>query len=364
MACKRIGETRQDMASCYQNQEPYFSFGVIADIQYADRDDGLSGWRTMRYYRQSCLHLRSAIEQWNAEVTLPKFVLQLGDIIDGSNNRLFTSQKSLDAVLNEIKNANMPFHHIWGNHEFYNFNRDYLRDTKLNTTWMQDKLQDSENEASHGGSPDGYDYYAYHFSPCTKFRFILIDTYDLSVLGRSKDCPVLQESVAFLDGGYLTNSNGSDERHLQEFNGGMGREQLAWLDNVLTYSDQNNERVIIAGHIPIHPAAKRSYCLAWNYDDILKVIRSHECVVCYLAGHDHSGGYYLDSHGIHHITMEGVIESPPGTNAFGTVYVYEDFMVLRGSGRVKERLLPYRRHTQKRDDCFKCSCSSTTGEEG
>ncbi|XP_063817008.1 manganese-dependent ADP-ribose/CDP-alcohol diphosphatase-like [Pseudophryne corroboree] len=342
--------------SSYTDQQPYFSFGVIADVQYADRNDGLSGWCSMRYYRHSCIHLRSAIEHWNMEDTVPKFVLQLGDIIDGSNRKLLTSEKSLDTVLKEIENAKMPFHHIWGNHELYNFNRDYLKDTKLNTTWMQDK----QHNVSHEGNPDTCDYYAYHFSPHTKFRFILIDTYDLSVHGRSVDSPSHQKSEDFLDNSYLLSSNGSEKPHLREFNGGMGSKQLEWLDHVLTYSDKNNEKVIIAGHVPIHPAAKPSYCLAWNYEDILKVIRSHKSAVCYLAGHDHSGGYYLDSYGLHHITMEGVIESPPGTNAFGTVYVYEDGMVLRGRGRVKERILPYRTHTKHRDACFKCSCASAT----
>lgn len=61
-----------------------------------------------------------------------------------------------------------------------------------------------------------------------------------------------------------------------------------------------------------------------------------------MAGHDHDGGYCVDSSGIHHLTLEGVIETPPGGDAFGTVYVYEDKMILKGKGRIKNRELLYR----------------------
>ncbi|KAM4665114.1 manganese-dependent ADP-ribose/CDP-alcohol diphosphatase-like isoform 2-T2 [Discoglossus pictus] len=314
--------------------QPYFSFGVIADIQYADRNDGISGWKTKRYYRQSHLHLRNAIQEWNKEKVVPFFILQLGDIIDGSNRKLLTSEASLQKILKETENMKAPFHHIWGNHELYNFDQAYLRESRLNTTHLEDKIFCEPNFCLHKNK-DSKDFYAYHFSPYPNFRCIIVDTYDLSILGKEASSPKLEESLNFLD-----NFN---ERHMQEFNGGISKDQLSWLQNVLMFSDEHNEKVIIAGHVPIHPKAKPSPCLAWNYTEILDVIQPHPSVVCYLAGHDHSGGYYKDSHGIHHVTMEGIIESPPELNAFATVYVYNDRMVLRGSGRVKSRVLHYRK---------------------
>lgn len=94
-----------------------------------------------------------------------------------------------------------------------------------------------------------------------------------------------------------------------------------------------------AGHLPIHPDASDKVCLAWNYEDALSVIHSHQCVVCFLAGHLHDGGYCLDSHGVHHLTLEGIIETPPESNAFGTIYVYDDKMVLKGRGRISDRVM-------------------------
>ncbi|KAM4031580.1 manganese-dependent ADP-ribose/CDP-alcohol diphosphatase isoform 1-T3 [Anomaloglossus baeobatrachus] len=347
-------EPRKNMRCFCRHGPPYFTFGVIADIQYAKKPDGLSGWKTMRYYSQSCLHLHDAIKQWNAEEIKPKFVLQLGDIIDGYNKRAGRSEKSLEVVLSMTKVALMPFHHVWGNHEFYNFTRDYLMDSKLNTTWLEDK-QTEELDQSCGGTSEKKDYYAYHFSPHTKFRFVMVDTYDLNVISGGASNEKNRKSLHLL----ASREYNLIDYHMTEFNGGMSQEQLAWLNDVLTYSDKNGEKVIIAGHIPIHPNAKRSLCLAWNYDEILKTIYCHPSVVCYFAGHDHSGGYYRDSHGVHHVTMEGVIESLPGTNAFGTVLVYEDGLLLHGRGRVKDRFLPYDMEATSSTSCFTCSVVSS-----
>lgn len=99
--------------------------------------------------------------------------------------------------------------------------------------------------------------------------------------------------------------------------------------------------VFFPGHIPVHPYSSDLVCLAWNYEKLLSILGSHKSVVCFLAGHNHDGGYYLDSAGIHHITLEGVIETTPNSNAFGTVYVYKDKMVLRGNGRIQDRVLMF-----------------------
>jgi hypothetical protein len=46
-------------------------------------------------------------------------------------------------------------------------------------------------------------------------------------------------------------------------------------------------------------------------------------VVAYFAGHAHQGGYMIDTHGIHHRTLESPLECAPGVVAFGTVDVYD-----------------------------------------
>lgn len=326
-----------------------FSFGVIADVQYADVDDGKDflGIRR-RYYRHSLQHLQNAIQYWNGMEAQPAFVLQLGDIIDGFNAQHKMSEQALEMVMKEFKKLRTQVHHIWGNHELYNFNRDYLTDSELNTKYLQDltlHVNSTKNQNTTGDA-DAEFYYAYHFCPMAKFRFILLDAYDISILGRDISTQKYEASL------HLLRENNPNENlnspidlvnpRFVQFNGGFSQDQLDWVNDILTHSDKNKERVVIVGHLPIHPESTDSVCLAWNYKDALSVIHAHHSVVCFLAGHLHDGGYCQDSHGIHHLTLEGIIETPPESNAFGTIYVYDDRMILKGRGRVPDRVMRYR----------------------
>ncbi|KAF7205148.1 manganese-dependent ADP-ribose/CDP-alcohol diphosphatase-like, partial [Nothobranchius furzeri] len=126
------------------------------------------------------------------------------------------------------------------------------------------------------------------------------------------------------------------------FNGGFSRDQMEWLESVLTSADENQDRVTIVSHLPVHPSATDWVCLAWNFEELLAAIRSHSSVVCYMAGHTHTGGYYYDKEsGVHHLTLDGVIETPPDTDAFATVSVYTDRMVLKGYGMVMDQVFMF-----------------------
>uniref|UniRef100_A0A668RUI2 Uncharacterized protein n=1 Tax=Oreochromis aureus TaxID=47969 RepID=A0A668RUI2_OREAU len=123
------------------------------------------------------------------------------------------------------------------------------------------------------------------------------------------------------------------------FNGGFSKDQLDWLDSLLSSADEKQEKVTIVSHLPIHPECTDNICLAWNFEELLAVIRSHTSVVCYMAGHAHDGGYCQDEDtGVHHLTVDGVIETPPDSNAFATVSVYRDRMELKGYGSITDRV--------------------------
>lgn len=174
--------------------EPLFTFGVIADIQYADKDDGYNYVKTrMRYYRSSLSLLRDATQEWASETCRPAFILQLGDIIDGFNVPLKTSETSLAKVLAEFEELKIPVHHIWGNHEFYNFSRKLLMESKLNST----RLGESPGMSPESSQDPEY-FYAYHFSPFPKFRLLLIDSYDFSVIGRDPSSQKYVKSLKVL----------------------------------------------------------------------------------------------------------------------------------------------------------------------
>lgn len=163
-----------------ESLDPLFSFGVIADIQYVEKDDGYNYVkRRMRYYRSSLSLLQDATQEWSSEAFQPAFILQLGDLIDGFNVPLKTMETSLTKVLAEFEELKIPVHHIWGNHEFYNFSRKQLMDSRLNSSTLgetADISPDSSNDLEY--------FYAYHFSPFPKFRLLLIDSYDFSIIGR------------------------------------------------------------------------------------------------------------------------------------------------------------------------------------
>ncbi|KAG7271619.1 hypothetical protein CRUP_009277 [Coryphaenoides rupestris] len=316
---------------CCRSERPaapaLFTFGVIADIQYADVEDGFNYTRTRRrYYRSSLRLLRNARESWSCAAVPPSFILQLGDIIDGVNKERGASERALDTVMRELSGGGgggtgtAPVHHVWGNHEFYNFSRETLMRSELNS--------------------------APHSSP--KFRFIVLDAYDVSVLGRTVSSVqynnalnILKEHNSNEDLNHPPAEEGM-KRKFVKFNGGFSRDQLNWLDGVLSMSDENQEKVIIVSHLPVHPLSTEPICLAWNSEDLLAVIGAHGCVVCFMAGHDHDGGYHRDrGSGVHHLTLEGVIETPPESDAFATVSVYEDRMSLKGRGRTADRELVF-----------------------
>ncbi|XP_029066804.1 manganese-dependent ADP-ribose/CDP-alcohol diphosphatase isoform X2 [Monodon monoceros] len=235
-----------------ESSELLFSFGVIADIQYADLEDGYNfqGSRR-RYYRHSLLHLQGAIEHWDKESSPPSCVLQLGDIIDGYNAQYQASEKSLELIMNTFQRLKVPVHHTWGNHEFYNFSRDYLTNSKLNTKFLEDQI------AHHPETVPSGNYYAYHFVPFPKFRFILLDAYDMSVLGVDPSSPKYQQCLKILrehnPNAELNSPQGLAEPQFVQFNGGFSQEQLNWLNEVLTFSDRNQEKVVIVRVSVQHP---------------------------------------------------------------------------------------------------------------
>ncbi|XP_030610966.1 manganese-dependent ADP-ribose/CDP-alcohol diphosphatase [Archocentrus centrarchus] len=325
------------MDDCRQ-QTPLFTFGVIADIQYADMDDGYNYSLTRRrYYRSSLQLLRNARKSWSESAVKPAFILQLGDVIDGFNKPRDASERALDTVLREFSSCPAEVHHVWGNHEFYNFSRSALLRSKLNSAAHADR--------SPNAAPGGSDIYAYRFSPFPGFTFVVLDAYDVSLLGREKSCEQYINAMNLIK---LYNKNedlncppafGSPTSRFTMFNGGFSKDQLDWLDSVLSSADEKQERVTIVSHVPVHPDCTDNVCLAWNFDELLAVIRSHSSVVCYMAGHAHDGGYCRDEDtGVHHLTVDGVIETPPDSNAFATVSVYRDRMVLKGCGSIRDRV--------------------------
>lgn len=299
-------------------KEPIFSFGVISDVQHADIPDGRSFSGIPRYYRHSFQVLQRAVNNWN-DLRKLRFSVNFGDIVDG----FCPKDKSLtmvEKVIAEFEKFDGPIYHMIGNHCLYNLPRKKL----VSLLKMP--------------SVSGHAYY--DFSPTPEYRFVVLDAYDFSALGWPQDHPIsiaakkfLEEKNPNADKNSPNGMVGLDRRFLM-FNGAVGKEQLDWLDSILQDCTQRKQKVIVCCHVPLDPNSASSEALLWNYEEVMDVMHQYKCVKACFAGHDHNGGYSVDSHGIHHRVLEAALECPPGTNAFGYIDVYHDRIALIGTDRM------------------------------
>ncbi|XP_010555507.1 PREDICTED: manganese-dependent ADP-ribose/CDP-alcohol diphosphatase [Tarenaya hassleriana] len=301
------------------NGSPLFSFGVIADVQYADIPDGHSFLGVPRYYRHSMLVLQRAVRKWNQHGNL-KFVINFGDIVDGFCPK-DQSLAAVKKVVDEFGKFSGPVYHMIGNHCLYNLPREQLLPLL--------KIP--------GCSGSAY----YDFSPFPGCRIVVLDGYDISAVGWPRDHPHTAAALKILEEKNPNSDKNSPEglvgleRRYLKFNGGVGEKQLQWLDNVLRDATKTNQKVVVCGHIPMDPSVASKAAMLWNYDEVMDIIHKYDCVKLCLSGHDHKGGCSVDSHGVHHRSLEAALECPPGTSSFGYIDVYENRLSLVGTDRMK-----------------------------
>lgn len=60
-------------------------------------------------------------------------------------------------------------------------------------------------------------------------------------------------------------------RRFVQYNGGVGPEQLRWLEQQLADASRAGQRVVAFGHVPLHPAVTDEKALLWNYDEVGRV---------------------------------------------------------------------------------------------
>lgn len=303
-----------------KGEKPLFSFGVITDIQYADIQDGKSFLGVPRYYRHALECLQEAVDAWNMRGGLA-FAIHFGDIVDGLCPK-DQSREAFNRVLSLFGNyTGGHVYHMLGNHCLYNLPR-----TELNEI------------LAIPATDDGVAYYS--FSPAPGFLFVVLDGYDVSAVGWPEDHPRTRAALELLESKNPNSDKNSPEglngvdRRFVKFNGGVGEEQLEWIEKELQKATASEQKVVICSHLPLDPGAAFPSTLLWNYEEVMDVVHKHNCVVACLAGHAHEGGHCRDSHGVHHHVLEAVLECPPGTNAYGHIDVYPDHLALCGTDRM------------------------------
>ncbi|HUU26297.1 MAG TPA: metallophosphoesterase [archaeon] len=277
-----------------EDRDKKFSFGIVADIQYADKET-----QGQRRYREAIGKLAECVADWD---TMPlTFTIQLGDIIDGNEDEEKTI-RDLDKILAVFKTLEHKNYHVIGNHCLSVRRDELLKRLGLQEAWY---------EFTRPG-----------------WRFIVLDGMDISVAGWPGESDNFRKAREYLE----ANSEA------QSYNGAIGETQKAWLENCLKKASERGEKVIVLCHLPVLEAASRKSLLLWNHAEILKIIESFPGVAAFFSGHDHEGGYAYQS-GIHHVTLEGMVEAPEGGNAYGVVEVYGNRLVIKGRGSLSSRTL-------------------------
>jgi len=314
---------------------PAYAMGLIADVQWADADDGWNFARTTRRcFRGALDQLKRSVDWWNLQELVA--VAQLGDLIDGRNAKAGQSESALAGALAQLGRLRAPVLHVVGNHELYNFDRATLGD-RLGL-----------------GAPPSYS----SLRPAEGHRVLVLDTFCESINGWPEGDPRRERALRTLadnnpndvlnDGtSWFKGMSGAAKRFVP-YNGGLGKAQLAWLRTELEAAERLGEQVVILSHAILHPQACEGTTMAWDFEAALHEIHRTRCVVAVFCGHDHNGGYHLDEAGVHHVTLCSPLNEGEEGSAFGTFRSFADHFELHGPaltnllplGRLSEALPP------------------------
>ena len=274
---------------------PSFEIGLVADAQFADIDA-----KGTRFYRQSIAKLGAAVEHFNGRDLA--FCVHLGDLID-------REWLSFEEIMRPLARSRHRWHQLLGNHDF-----DVLDEQK---PAVPARLGRERRYSSfdHAG-----------------FRFVVLDTNDVSTYAPRADTPERQTAEAEFNR-WVT----AKVRQAKPWNGAIGATQLAWLDRTCADARTARLRVILFAHHPVFPDNDHN---VWNAAEVLAVLDRHPNVVAWINGHNHAGNF-AERNGVPFLTMKGMVETE-GTTAFAAAQLLPDRMLIAGHGREPSRELRFR----------------------
>lgn len=273
------------------------------------------------------------------------FNVLLGDTLDGKCVPLNQQKDALNDIFRYTKLANRPFHYAFGNHDYYCFSREELH---------RNMTPQELHETTTLGGPCSPKKLYYDFSPFPGWRFLMIDSYDVSLIGFSSEQnqQVAKDILAKnnpndlnISGGWFTNLPVEKFRYVP-YNGGVSVEQLEWLERVVARSATLDEKLICFSHQPIF-APNKPQSLIWNCEEILAILHKYQNAKLWMAGHDHDGQYAVDGTGMHHMVPPAPLECEYGEKAFGVMEVQRDRFVVHWTGKLPPApLMPWPREMQ------------------
>jgi len=263
-------------AGCRSSGDPpCVTFGLVADIHYADIDDAIG-----RHYRDAAARLADCVRTMNG--LKPDFLVELGDFKDLGTSREATlvGLKRIEGVFAGFEG---PRYHVLSNHDF-------------------DILTPDEflSGISNAGQVRAKAYYRFDVRCVT---FLVLDGCHTS------------------DMRHYSRANPWDDANLPP-------EQMAWLARELR---QAAGPVVVFCHQPIDPEADARHRMR-NAAEVRMVLERSGKVVAVFAGHQHWGGHCC-LNGIAYHTLPAIVEGE-GSAACALATVFADGRVsVRGCGR-------------------------------
>ncbi|WP_137863572.1 MULTISPECIES: metallophosphoesterase [unclassified Sphingomonas] len=271
-------------------ERPAFSIGAIADAQYADAPDN-----GQRMYHTAPGKFAAAVADFNRQRLA--FVVHLGDFID-------KDWASYDAMLPIARRLRHPVHFVLGNHEF-----------------AVDDAHKPQVPAKLG-MPRRY----YSFER-QGWLFLVTDGNDLSSYAWPEGSPEHKRSMAAHAALY-------PDKPL--WDGGIGGEQLAWIDAELARADKHKLKVMLFSHFPVWPENPHNL---WNAPAVMTLLERHPSAKIWLDGHNHDGNYGVRA-GIHYVNMKAMLDTPE--TSYARLDFFADRVELHGTGRQGDLVLRLR----------------------
>lgn len=286
------------LASQVDAQTRQIKVGILTDCQYCNCSS-----EGNRIYKGSLRKLDSCIRQLNS-LSLDA-IFHLGDMIDHDYG-------SYDSVLPRFQQFRPPLHLVLGNHDY-----------------MIKKRYKPGLTGRLGMTKDHY------VVDLANWRFIILNGDDLSY-SAPQDKDKKQERNDMVSDQY-----GQLRFNGMPWNGGIGKEQMKWLESLLDESENTHRNVIVLCHFPLF--TKENHNL-FNNREVFQLIARYLCVKAYFNGHYHSGNYKARE-GIHLVNFKGMVDSQE--NAFSVVTLTFDSILIKGYGREPDRRLKIRNKTGK-----------------
>jgi hypothetical protein len=117
------------------------------------------------------------------------------------------------------------------------------------------------------------------------------------------------------------------------WNGGIGSDQMNWLNDQLSMAEKAKRKVIVMCHFSLF--SSRDHNL-FNNDALFALMNHYPCVKAYFNGHYHAGDYQ-EKDGIHIVNFKGMVSTKQ--NAFSVVTLTSDSILINGYGREPDRRL-------------------------